>query len=124
MKPYLHAQKTVQKYGGKVEDYQKIHDWFDQTKAMVPDMRHRAVLHHAFGIFLCEQQFGITLTNSDGRIVQVRDIGEQHVIDDLGYIPTIQDYLDDMPLQSWHGGPVTRKKSFSLDLEPSTISVD
>ena len=122
MKPYLHAQKTVQKYGGKVEDYQKIHDWFDQTKAMVPDMRHRAVLHHAFGIFLCEQQFGITLTNSDGRIVQVRDIGEQHVIDDLGYIPTIQDYLDDMPLQSWHGGPVTRKKSFSLDLEPSTIS--
>ena len=91
MKPYLHAQKTVQKYGGKVEDYQKIHDWFDQTKAMVPDMRHRAVLHHAFGIFLCEQQFGITLTNSDGRIVQVRDIGEQHVIDDLGYIPTIQD---------------------------------
>ena len=102
MKPYFHAQKTVQKYGGKVEDYQKIHDWFDQTKAMVPDMRHRAVLHHAFGIFLCEQQFGITLTNSDGRIVQVRDIGEQHVIDDLGYIPTIQDYLDDMPLQSWH----------------------
>ena len=124
MKPYLHAQKTVQKYGGKVEDYQKIHDWFDQTKAMVPDMRHRAVLDHRFGIFLCEQQFGITLTNSDGRIVQVRDIGEQHVIDDLGYIPTIQDYLDDMPLQSWHGGPVTRKKSFSLDLEPSTISVD
>lgn len=57
MKPYLHGAVSVKKWGGKEEDYQKIHDWFDQTKAHFPDMRHRAILHSSFGIFLCEQVF-------------------------------------------------------------------
>lgn len=118
MKPWLHAEHSVKKFGGKPEDYLPIHDWFDQTKASHPDMRHRAILHHAFGIFLCEQQFGTTLINSDGKRVQVRDIGEQHVMDDLGFIPTIQDYLKEMPIQAWHGGPSVKKRKLSLELHP------
>lgn len=104
MKPFDHGKITVKKFGGKEEDYQKIHDFFDQTKAHFPDMRHRAILHNSFGIFLCEQMFGITITNSDGRKVSVRDVAEQHVIDDMGTIPTIQDYLRGMPLYDWLGG--------------------
>lgn len=107
MKPYNHALVSVKKFGGKAEDYQKIHDFFDQTKAHLPDMRHRAILHSSFGIFLAEQFFGINIKNSDGKLVSVRDIGEQHVIDDMGFIPTIQDYLEGMPLYDWLGG---RKK--------------
>jgi len=109
MKPYLHGQVSVRKFGGKAEDYQKIHDWFDQTKAMVPDMRHRAILHSAFGIFLAEQMFGTNIINSDGKVVSVRDIGEQHVIDDMGRIPTVQDYLEGMPMYSWLGGLKVKK---------------
>ncbi len=45
MKPYEHAMVSVKRWGGVPTDYQKIHDWFDQTKAHVPDMRHRAILH-------------------------------------------------------------------------------
>lgn len=114
MKPYLHGKVSVSKFGGKEEDYQKIHDWFDQTKSHFPDMRHRAILHSSFGIFLCEQVFGTNITNSEGKKVSVRDIGEQHVIDDMGRIPTIQDYLDKMPFYNWLGGPVKRKITINM----------
>lgn len=103
MKPYEHALVSVKKFGGSVADYQAIHDWFDQTKAHLPDMRHRAILHSSFGIFLCEQFFGITITNSEGKVVSVRDVGEQHMIDDLGFIPTVQDYLSELPFLDWLG---------------------
>ena len=48
MKPWIHAENSVKKFGGIPEDYLKIHDWFDQTKAHFPDMRHRAILHSSF----------------------------------------------------------------------------
>jgi hypothetical protein len=105
MKPYEHVLVSVKKWGGRPEDYLEIHDFFDQTKAHFPDMRHRAILHSSFGIFLCERFFGTTVVNGEGKIVQVRDVGEQHVIDDMGGIPTVQDYLADMPLYDWLGGP-------------------
>lgn len=94
MKPFEHAKISAKKFGGLPTDYMKIHDWFDQTKAHVPDVRHRAVLHNSFGIFLLEQFFGSTLTNSDGDVISVRDIGEQHVLNDLGYIPTLATVLE------------------------------
>jgi len=112
VKPYIHCQISVAKFGGKEEDYQKIHDWFDQTKAHVPDLRHRTVLHNSFGIFLLEQVFGTNIKNSDGKLVSVRDLGEQHVLDDLGFIPTLQDCLLKMPLYDWLYG----KKSESHQL--------
>ena len=43
------------------------------------DVRHRALLHHSEGIFLCERLFGVTIRNADGRDIPVRFIGEQHV---------------------------------------------
>lgn len=104
MKPYLHGTVSVRKWGGKTEDYQEIHDFLDSTKAAFPDMRHRAILHNSFGIYICEKIFGINITNSDGKIVSVRDIAEQHVIDDMGRIPTLQDYLEGMPMYDWLGG--------------------
>jgi len=30
--PLLHAKSSVKKFGGKVEDYIDIHNWFDATK--------------------------------------------------------------------------------------------
>mgnify|MGYP006871787357 FL=1 len=40
--PYHHALSSVKKWGGIVEDYIKIHDWFDASKEMMGDFRHRA----------------------------------------------------------------------------------
>ena len=91
---YHHAVSSARRYGGKAEDYQAIHTWFDETKELVPDWRHRALRHHTHGIFEAERRFGVTLTNSDGREVPVRHIGEQHVKEDCrGIIPTPADWL-------------------------------
>jgi hypothetical protein len=46
--------------------------------------------------------FGVTITNSDGKQISVRDIGEQHVGEDFkGFIPTAQDYLQEMEMLPW-----------------------
>lgn len=108
MKPYRHARNSVRKYGGKVEDYQPIHDFMDSSKAHLADMRHRALLHSTFGVFLAERVFGVHITNSDGRKVMVRDVAEDHVLEDLGTIPPVADWLRAMPLEQWMGGPVDR----------------
>lgn len=104
MKPYIHSKNSVKKYGGKVEDYQPLHDFFDSSKAHVPDIRHRGLLHSSFGIFLLERVFGTTITNSDGKVISVRDIGEDHVIEDMGFIPTVDKWLGNMTIQEWMFG--------------------
>lgn len=104
MKPFLHAKGSVSRWGGKPEDYMPIHDFIDSTKIAMPDLRHRAVLHNAFGCFLVERLFGHTITNSDGREVSTRDIAENHIIEDIGFLPSLEDWLDDIPIQKWHGG--------------------
>src|SRR3990167_6949190 len=115
MKPYIHAQNSVNKFGGSIKDYQPIHDFFDSSKAHFPDMRHRALLHSSFGIYIIERIFGTYITNSDGKIVQVRDIGEQHVLEDMGgRIPTVQDYLIGMPFYEWLGGTKSKRRSIDL----------
>jgi hypothetical protein len=101
--PLFHSKSSAKKYGGKPGDYLPIHVWFDESKSQIGDLRHRALRHHAEGIFLCEKIFGISLTNSDGREVPVRFIGEQHVIEDLGRIPSVSEWLREMPIRAWMG---------------------
>jgi hypothetical protein len=107
-KPHIHAMSSAKRYGGSPVDYIKIHDWFDETKSWIPDNRHRAIRHHAEGIFQCMKIFGDEngcIENSHGKKVSVRDIGEQHVREDFsGFIPTAADYLQEMESQSWMSG--------------------
>jgi hypothetical protein len=99
--PLHHAISSARKHGGVPEDYQAIHDWFDETKSAMADMRHRAMRHHAEGIFWCEQKFGTYIVNSDGKKVPVRFIGEQHIMEDMGRIPTMQEWLLNMNPKGW-----------------------
>ena len=102
--PVKHAESSARKFGGRAEDYLAIHNWFDESKAFVPDFRHRALRHHAEGIFLAEKLFGIAIMNSEGKQVPVRYVGEQHVREDLGRIPTAQDWLVQIKPQRWMYG--------------------
>ncbi len=83
--PYHHALRQRPEMGrqGRV-DYLPIHNWFDESKAYLADFRHRALRHHAEGIFLCETIFGVGITTSQGKVVPVRWIGEQHARRGLG----------------------------------------
>lgn len=102
MNPYYHAQSSAQKFGGKPEDYQMIHDYLDRSKECFADFRHRAISHHSQGIYEAERIFGHTITNSEGREVPVRLIAEQHVREDCGgMIPTVADWLGQIIPKSW-----------------------
>ena len=92
--PSIHAKSSVKKWGGKVEDYQHIHDWFDETKSWVGHSIHRMFRHHSEGIFQAETIFGKSFTNSDGKTVYTRYVGEQHVKEDCNnHIPSAKEWL-------------------------------
>lgn len=111
--PYHHAVSSVKKWGGCVEDYIAIHSWFDESKSHFADFRHRALRHHSEGIFQCEQKFGNAITTSTGKVIPVRWVGEQHVKEDLGRIPSIQDWFQHIVPQAWMG----RTEKIEKDLE-------
>jgi hypothetical protein len=102
--PLKHAESSARRFGGKAEDYLASHNWFDESKFFFTDFRHRALRHHAEGILLCERIFGVAITNSQGKQVPVRYIGEQHVREDLGRIPTAQDWLSQIKPVRWMYG--------------------
>ena len=101
--PYHHALSSARKWGGTAEDYLALHQWFDASKMLTADFRHRALRHHAEGIFMAEHFFGATLAVSTGRVVPVRLVGEQHVIEDLGFIPTVADWVRCIRPEPWMG---------------------
>lgn len=103
-KPWIHAESSARRFGGKPEDYIKIHNLMDSSKGTIADSRHRALTHNAWFLStILEEVFGVVITNSDGRKVSVRDIGEQHVLEDYGnrFIPSAQDFLQEIELQEW-----------------------
>jgi hypothetical protein len=99
--PYHHALSSVKKWGGKVEDYHAIHQWFDESKMMMADARHRALRHHSEGIFMAERFFGPTIKLSTGKVIPTRWVGEQHVREDCGFIPSMQDWFKHIKTQPW-----------------------
>jgi hypothetical protein len=103
--PYHHALSSVKKWGGEPEDYQAIHDWFDASKELHGDFRHRILRHHTQGIFEAERIFGNTIKISTGRRIPVRWIGEQHVTEDCGYIPSLSDWAKTIKPEPWMNKP-------------------
>ena len=150
--PLHHAQSSVKKWGGVPEDYQAIHDWFDETKALLADFRHRALRHHAEGIFLCEQVFGTAISLSTcGRCgkpadehpwredtdlllpreclefrakqIPVRWVGEQHVREDMGFIPEAAQWLKRIEAEPWmFRGARPLERELSQDSEMAVAS--
>jgi len=116
-KPWVYAENSARKYGGSPEDYFKIHQWFDETKSACSDIRHRIILHNSWGPHLAEQVFGpaiqIMIEMDAGpsvKWVPVRQIAEDHIIENLGFIPTISEWLNEMPLLRWMTGSRHNKK--------------
>lgn len=110
MKAYLHSRIHAKQFGGVPEDYIDIDNFIDSTKQAVADVRHRAILHSAFGCFIVEQVFGITRVNSAGKIYSPRDIAENHIQQDLGFIPSMEKYLNNMTIQPWMSGTHKKEK--------------
>ena len=114
MKAYNHCKSSVKYFGGFELDYHHIHAWFDESKNYFGDIRHRAYRHHTRGIEECEITFGITLENSDGKKVPVRSIAEQHIREDLGFIPTLQDWFKEIVPKPWMASTKKNIKKMNL----------
>ncbi|WP_234729635.1 DUF6915 family protein [Acidocella facilis] len=104
--PYHHALSSVKKWGGQADDFIELHNWLDESKMLTADFRHRALRHHAEGVFMMERFFGLTITISTGRVVPVRVIGEQHIREDLGFIPSFADWIHCIRPEPWMGRAV------------------
>ena len=59
-----------------------------------------------FGCFIVEQVFGRTRTNSAGRIYSPRDVAEDHIMQDLGIVPSAEMYLKNMRIEPWMSGSI------------------
>jgi hypothetical protein len=101
--PYHHSLSSVGKWGGTINDYLPIHNWFDESKKIMADFRHRALRHHAEGIFVAEALFGTTIALSTGRVIPTRWVGEQHIREDLGFIPSFADWARAIRPKHWMG---------------------
>jgi hypothetical protein len=100
MKSYLHSRIHAKKYGGVPDDYVDIDDFIDSSKQAVADVRHRAILHSAFGCFIVEQAFGRTRVNSAGKTYSPRDIAEDHCLQDMHRIFSVDSYLKNIKLEN------------------------
>lgn len=117
MKPLIHAKISAKQHGGVPEDYMEIHDFIDHSKSVVADIRHRSMLHSAWGIYVVERVFGHTLKNSAGKEYSVRDVAEEHVLQDLGFIPSMQDWIDKMPIEGWMSGTRKTRRVFDFEID-------
>jgi hypothetical protein len=104
-----HAESSARRFGGDPAAYMAIHDFLDASKIAYAGPSHRALRHSAFGCFEAEERFGPTIDNGAGRRVPVRMIAERHIVEDLGRVPSVQDWLAALPLQPWMlGGAIDR----------------
>lgn len=97
----LHAKSSALRFGGEVDAYLPIHKWFDEPKRDVGDFRHRAIRHHMLGVRECVERFGDFIDRGDGRTVAVALIGEQHLMEDCGFLPTVDDWMRHLDAQPW-----------------------
>ena len=114
MKAFNHCKSSVKYFGGLEEDYIDIHKWFDESKDFYPDHRHRALRHHSQGIRQCEEEFGTTIFNHDDKEIPVRSIAEQHIREDLGFIPTLEDWFKEIKPKPWMASTKKNIKKMNL----------
>lgn len=104
----VHAEASARHFGGVPEDYIKLHEWIDHFKELVGDVTHRQYRHNSAGPWMAQEVFGLTVTNSEGKKVSVREIAENHVVEDLGWIPSPADWSACLTCKTWMGGKRNR----------------
>lgn len=115
MNSWYHARSAARKWGGIPEDYLPIEEFIDSSKKIIGDVRHRSLYHHTEGAWLCQEIFGRTITvGSRGIEVPVRLIAEQHILEDLGWLPSPHDYIKLMNIQPWMGGKLHTSMPLSV----------
>ena len=86
MRPYHHARASAARSGNDWREDLKIHEFIDSSKTAFPDLRHRMILHSTdLGGELAARAFPDRL--------DARELVKNHIIEDLGQVRTIHDWL-------------------------------
>lgn len=112
MNSWNHAVSAAHKWGGSPDQYIDIEEFIDSSKKILGDVRHRSLYHHTEGIWLCQRIFGRVIAIGHKQ-VPVRLVAEQHVMEDLGWLPSPADYIGGMPIKPWMSGKQTRTAPLS-----------
>ena len=106
--PIVHSNSSMRKFGGTTDDdfqqFLKIHEKMDCSKAWVSDNRHRVLTHTMFWIKeVMIPIFGSYITLSNEKKISVKDICELHILEDykMKFIPTPQDFIQGMKFEPW-----------------------
>lgn len=92
---WKHSELSAVKFGGVPEDYIELHKFIDSSKLFYFNVKHRAILHHTYGVELCIKIFGNTIVNKDNKTLLVRDVAIEHIKEDLNVrIPTLKEWFD------------------------------
>lgn len=98
MNPTIHSKISVKRFGGKIEDYHKIHSFMDSSKEVEPTNLHRCLTHHLwFTKNVVIPVFGGHFKNSDNKDVDVKDLCElDHILPDFQnkFVPSLSDYFE------------------------------
>lgn len=125
MNSYFHARSAARRWGGVPEDYLAVEEWIDYSKTTIADARHRALRHHTLGIWEAQERFGRVLyVGERGIEVPTRLVAERHVEEDLGFIPTPQDFIKNMELHLWMSGSVRKELPLSHILGEASGKAD
>lgn len=114
MSPYYHALSSAKKFGGDWMDYIHIHEWFDETKQYTGNWTHRALRHHAAGVQWAVEKFGHVVKCHDGKRIPVKMVAEQHIEEDCGFVPTVEQWLAALTNHPEEWMLKVRKKSVEL----------
>lgn len=68
---------------------------------------------------MAETIFGPTITLSTGRVIPTRWVGEQHVREDLGHIPSFADWARAIGPEPWMG----RTQRIEPEVDPFLVAV-
>ena len=119
--PLMHAENSVKKYGGCIDDYLEIHSTMDSSGSGMGDKRHRAATHNTWFINeILPLIFSAYIINSAGKMVGVVQIGKDHILEDFGdkFIPTLSDWLMNLEWASWmdngNGYPPSAQKTENI----------
>lgn len=104
----LHAQSAARRFGGDAQAYLPVQEFFDHTKSALADPRHRLILHHTLGIFHAQARFGQVIPVPGRADVPVRVLGERHVLEDFGRIPTVAQCFETLHPTALHTRRIDR----------------
>ena len=111
-----HALSSASAFGGEPEAYYALHRWIDRSRANVTGFEHRLLSHHSQGISDCVEHFGPVILNSKGKAIPTQLLAEQHIIEDLGFVPSLSDWAVLVHVPRWASKParMLHKKLFEV----------